>query len=101
MAEAVPPPPMPPAKEPDPVEGSEEWHRKEENKTKHKNFGAGIGFTSDQQIRSFVFEMTFKSQIDEATTVINLYTPHKNFHCPALCSNHQRCTCDANSENQR
>jgi hypothetical protein len=79
MAEAVPPPPSPPVKEPDPVEGSEEWHTIEENKTKRKNFGAGIGFTSDLQIRSFVFEMTFKSHIDEATTVINLYKPHKNF----------------------
>jgi hypothetical protein len=70
---------MPPAKDPDPAEGSEEWHTQQENKTKRKNFGAGIGFASDQQIHSFTFEMTFKSQMDEATTVINLYTPHKNF----------------------
>jgi hypothetical protein len=79
MVDFIPPPPLPPPKDPDPVEGSEAWHTQQENKTKRKNFGATIGFASDQKIRFFIFEMTFKSKIDEATSVINLYTPHKTF----------------------
>jgi hypothetical protein len=79
MVNSIPPPPLPPPKEPDPAEGSEAWHTQQENKTKRKNFGATIGFASDQKIRSFIFKMTFKSRIDEATSVINLYTPHKAF----------------------
>jgi hypothetical protein len=80
MVNSIPPPLLvPPLKDPNPVEGSEEWHTQQENKTKRKNFGATIGFASDQKIRSFIFEMTFKSKIDEATTVINLFNPHKTF----------------------
>jgi hypothetical protein len=57
----------------------EAWHTQQENKTKRKNFGATIGFASDQKIRFFIFEMTFKLKINKATPVINLYTPHKAF----------------------
>ena len=79
MADTIPPPHAHPPKDPGPSPGSEEWFLVEENKTKRKNVGAGLGFTADEKIRSFVFEMSFASKTDDATSTINIYKPHKAF----------------------
>ena len=79
MADTIPPPPPHPPKGPTSRPGSEEWFQVEENKTKHKNFGASLGFVAEEKIRNFVFEMSFASKTDEAATTINIYNPHKAF----------------------
>ena len=79
MVDTIPPPPPHPPKELTPQPGSEEWFLVEENRTKRKNFGAGLGFAADEKIRNFVFEMSFASKTDDANTTINIYNPHKAF----------------------
>ena len=79
MADTIPLPSLPLNKDTEPAEGSEAWHLVQENRAKRKNFGAGIGFVADEKIRTFVFEMSFKSKTDANNMTINLYQPHKEF----------------------
>jgi hypothetical protein len=78
MAEAILPPPPPNPHDTGPAQGSAAWILIQENNTKRKNFGAGLGFVSDEKIRHFELEMSFATKADTSSS-INLYTPHKAF----------------------
>ena len=69
----LPPPPYPP-KDLVPRPGSKEWFLVEENKTKCKNIGAGLGFEAEEKN---TLKMSFASKTDDAVMTINIYNPHK------------------------
>jgi hypothetical protein len=84
MVDSPPPlvPPLPaPPEEPGPDVGSEAWQTAQDIKSKRRNHGAGVGFVTDQKIRQFYLEMSFKDKIDEedTTTTQNLHGLHREF----------------------
>ena len=91
MVDTQPPPtPVPPDPPEDagPDVGSEAWETVQETRNKRKDFGAGIGFLTGENIRRFLFEMNVQANVNDETDLskYNLHSIHKEFVAKLLAS---------------